>query len=265
MITLIWRCSQWRWQDFDLRGPNEHYIEDCSSHPWNESTLSQAKILILPLENKNNNPNKVNEIKGFQEEDDPKTETKNSGGGDSDGNSDSDSGIAAKPTEEPKSTKRKKMKSKAEASANRVRESELQLKKSIWAKRDVVEEEEIVLKSNDNKAKLADKLMRLKIKYENLAKRCKNGKDPVFSKLHDKKSYELSKEILGKWANDFRVDMDSEGLNLFDNKFGSGMVYFNGIEEMILKKSMEVLKGEQRAVMERKLMKLKVVELELYL
>ncbi|OMO54227.1 hypothetical protein COLO4_36549 [Corchorus olitorius] len=33
--------------------------------------------------------------------------------------------------------------------------------------------------------------------------------------------------------------MDSEGLNLFDNKSDSGMVYFNGMEEMILKKRME--------------------------
>ncbi|KAG9454254.1 hypothetical protein H6P81_007158 [Aristolochia fimbriata] len=48
-----------------------------------------------------------------------------------------------------------------------------------------------------SKTQLADKLRRLKKKYENNAKRGKKGKDPEFSKAHEKTGFELSKQIWG--------------------------------------------------------------------
>ncbi|XP_068639360.1 STOREKEEPER protein-like [Aristolochia californica] len=47
------------------------------------------------------------------------------------------------------------------------------------------------------KTQLTDKLRRLKKKYENNVKKGKKGKDPEFSKVHEKTGYELSKQIWG--------------------------------------------------------------------
>lgn len=53
---------------------------------------------------------------------------------------------------------------------------------------------------------LADKIRRLKKKYQNNASRGKEGEDPVFSKPHEHKAFELSKKIWGAEANDVRSD-----------------------------------------------------------
>ena len=44
-------------------------------------------------------------------------------------------------------------------------------------------------------AQLVDKIKRLRKKYRNNAKRGKKGKDPTFSKPHERKTYELLKKI----------------------------------------------------------------------
>lgn len=48
-----------------------------------------------------------------------------------------------------------------------------------------------------NKNQLMDKVRRLKKKYQNNTEKGDNGEDPVFSKLHDVKSFDLSKKIWG--------------------------------------------------------------------
>ena len=44
-------------------------------------------------------------------------------------------------------------------------------------------------------AQLVDKIKRLRKKYRNNAKRGNKGKDPTFSKPHERKTYELLKKI----------------------------------------------------------------------
>ena len=45
------------------------------------------------------------------------------------------------------------------------------------------------------KAQLVDKMKRLRKKYRNNVGRGKKGKDPTFSKPHERKTYELLKKI----------------------------------------------------------------------
>ncbi|KAI4313121.1 hypothetical protein L6164_026128 [Bauhinia variegata] len=52
---------------------------------------------------------------------------------------------------------------------------------------------------NFSKSQLFDKIRRLKKKYENNARKGKNGQDPKFSNGHEKDSFELSKKI---WATE---------------------------------------------------------------
>ncbi|XP_010241033.1 PREDICTED: STOREKEEPER protein-like [Nelumbo nucifera] len=52
-----------------------------------------------------------------------------------------------------------------------------------------------------NKNQLADKIRRLKKKYKTNVGRRKGGKDPLFSKSHESKAFELSKKIWGSEDN----------------------------------------------------------------
>ncbi|XP_068667982.1 probable transcription factor At4g00390 [Aristolochia californica] len=59
-----------------------------------------------------------------------------------------------------------------------------------------------------SKSQLSDKLRRLKKKYENNVKRGKKGKDPEFSKAHEKTGYELSKQI---WGSKKKLSDENKG------------------------------------------------------
>ncbi|CAH2057421.1 unnamed protein product [Thlaspi arvense] len=50
------------------------------------------------------------------------------------------------------------------------------------------------------KSQLVDKIRRLKKKYQNNVEKGEKGEDPVFSKPHEHKSFELSKKIWGRGA-----------------------------------------------------------------
>ncbi|KAK3024952.1 hypothetical protein RJ639_042759 [Escallonia herrerae] len=52
-----------------------------------------------------------------------------------------------------------------------------------------------------SKSQLVEKVRRLKKKYENNASKEKKGKERTFSKAHEQKAYEISKEIWGKEGN----------------------------------------------------------------
>ncbi|KAM5580742.1 STOREKEEPER protein [Rosa sericea] len=57
------------------------------------------------------------------------------------------------------------------------------------------------LKADVSKNQLMDKTRRLKKKYHTNAEKGENGEDPVFSKAHESKSFDLSKKIWGAEAN----------------------------------------------------------------
>ncbi|KAK3041898.1 hypothetical protein RJ639_002180 [Escallonia herrerae] len=58
-----------------------------------------------------------------------------------------------------------------------------------------------------SKTQLADKVRRLKNKYVNNARKEKKGKGRTFSKAHEQKTYEISKDIWGKEGNGGGVDV----------------------------------------------------------
>lgn len=53
------------------------------------------------------------------------------------------------------------------------------------------------LRADVSKNQLTDKIRRLKKKYQNNAEKGENGEDPVFSRPHEYKTFELSKKIWG--------------------------------------------------------------------
>ncbi|KAI8020777.1 putative transcription factor [Camellia lanceoleosa] len=57
-----------------------------------------------------------------------------------------------------------------------------------------------------SKTQLFEKVRRLKKKYENNASKSKMGEDRIFSKAHEQKTYELSKNIWFGGANSVGVD-----------------------------------------------------------
>ncbi|OMO91952.1 hypothetical protein CCACVL1_06950 [Corchorus capsularis] len=127
------------------------------------------------------------------------------------------------------------------------------------------------IKVSVNKGQVVDKVRRLRKKYNNLAGKSNNGKDPSFSKDHDKKLYKLSKRIWGAKAK----DNDEEDMAMEDPKekelilssdvvtgTATAMADFNRTEERVLKDCMARLTAEKRDKVEKKL---KVIQLESYL
>ncbi|XP_022725846.1 STOREKEEPER protein-like [Durio zibethinus] len=58
------------------------------------------------------------------------------------------------------------------------------------------------IQADVSKYQLSEKIRRLKKKYKTNSEKCQNGNDPVFSKPHDHKSFELSKKIWGNETNE---------------------------------------------------------------
>ena len=105
------------------------------------------------------------------------------------------------------------------------------------------------------KAQLVDKMKRLRKKYRNNARRGKKGKDPTFSKPHERKIYQLSKKIWSCTATDDGVS----------GRCLNGMLSFNKnnvvLEESLIKKGLELIDKEKRVQLEERW---KMVELEMF-
>ncbi|KAJ7948204.1 mediator-associated protein 1-like [Quillaja saponaria] len=96
-----------------------------------------------------------------------------------------------------------------------------------------------------SKNQLKDKIRRLKKKYQNNAERGKNGEDPVFSKLHEGKSFELSKKIWGSGAT-YGVQDSGKSKKKSSSKVKSPLVLASPKQEVTVKKK-EVTNGELNA------------------
>ncbi|KAE8712997.1 RmlC-like cupins superfamily protein [Hibiscus syriacus] len=155
------------------------------------------------------------------------------------------------------------------------------------------------LHADVSKAQLMYKVRRLRKKFENNARRSKDGEDRTFSKPHEQQSFELSKRIWGKEgiirkiessaakakgngkalnalkaqpvaSADEKVD-DGEPMevdiklskssgSLFDKKSGVG-----SLEDEVLKQGLDMVGEEKRAALEEKWRKLQIAELQLFL
>ena len=85
------------------------------------------------------------------------------------------------------------------------------------------------------------------------------GKDPTFSKLHDRKTYKLSKKIWG--SADADADASAAGVS---GRCLNGMLRFNKnvrLEESLIKKGLELIDKEKRVQSEERW---KMVELEMF-
>ncbi|XP_039026775.1 probable transcription factor At1g11510 isoform X2 [Hibiscus syriacus] len=150
-----------------------------------------------------------------------------------------------------------------------------------------------------SKAQLMYKVRRLRKKFENNARRSKDGEDRTFSKSHEQQSFELSKRIWGKEGIISKIDSsaakpkgngkaldalkaepvasadekvdDGEPVevniklsktsgSLFDKKSGVG-----SLEDEVLKQGLDMAGEEKRAALEEKWRKLQIAELELFL
>ncbi|KAK8527573.1 hypothetical protein V6N13_085394 [Hibiscus sabdariffa] len=150
-----------------------------------------------------------------------------------------------------------------------------------------------------SKAQLMYKVRRLRKKFENNARRSKDGEDRTFSKPHEQQVFELSRKIWGKEgiiknidssaakakgngkaldtlkaepvaSADEKVDngelmevdikSSKSSASLFDKKSGVG-----SLEDEVLKLGLHVADEEKRAALEEKWRKLQVAELELFL
>ncbi|KAL7000222.1 hypothetical protein U1Q18_001370 [Sarracenia purpurea var. burkii] len=75
-----------------------------------------------------------------------------------------------------------------------------------------------------SKNQLMDKIRRLKIKYKNNVEKGEKGEEPVFSKPHDHKSFDLSKKIWSAGANNSVVDGNAnKSTNKKARKSGNGI------------------------------------------
>ncbi|KAL1809065.1 hypothetical protein DCAR_0728593 [Daucus carota subsp. sativus] len=72
---------------------------------------------------------------------------------------------------------------------------------------------EDMLSCSATKNQIVDKIRRLRKKFVNNLKRGQNGGDPVISRPHEYKSFELSKKIWGSEVQGSEVDGDSKGRN----------------------------------------------------
>ena len=107
------------------------------------------------------------------------------------------------------------------------------------------------------KAQLVDKMKRLRKKYRNNAGRGKKGKDPTFSKPHERNTYELSKKIWGCSAAD---GVSWRCLN--------GMLSFNKnnvvLEESLIKKGLELIGQQKRLELEERWKRVELATLQVY-
>ncbi|KAK9998109.1 hypothetical protein SO802_017712 [Lithocarpus litseifolius] len=106
------------------------------------------------------------------------------------------------------------------------------------------------------KAQLVDKMKRLRKKYRNNAGRGKKGKDPSFSKPHERKTYELSKKI---WSCAAADGVSGRCLN--------EMLFFNKnvvLEESLIKKGLELIGQQKRLELEERWKRVELAALQLY-
>ncbi|XP_023912590.1 probable transcription factor At4g00390 isoform X2 [Quercus suber] len=106
------------------------------------------------------------------------------------------------------------------------------------------------------KAQLVDKMKRLRKKYSNNAGRGKKGKDPTFSKPHERKTYELSKKIWGCAAAD---GVSGKCLNRILS-FNKNVV----LEERLIKKGLELIGQQKRLELEERWKRVELAELQMY-
>ncbi|XP_030948943.1 probable transcription factor At1g11510 [Quercus lobata] len=105
------------------------------------------------------------------------------------------------------------------------------------------------------KAQLIDKMKRLRKKYRNNAGRGKKGKDPTFSKPHERNTYELSKKIWGCAAAD-----GASGRCL------NGMLSFNKnvvLDESLIKSGLELIGQQKRQELEERWKRLELAKLQM--
>ncbi|KAM3739234.1 hypothetical protein ACB098_08G009600 [Castanea mollissima] len=111
------------------------------------------------------------------------------------------------------------------------------------------------------KAQLVDKMRRLRKKYRNNAGRAKKGKEPPFSKLHDRKTYELSNKIWG-CADGVSVSVSVSGRCL------NGMLSFNKdvmvLDETLIKRGLELIGEQKRLELEERWKRVELAELQMY-
>ncbi|KAK8648233.1 hypothetical protein V6N13_128994 [Hibiscus sabdariffa] len=141
-----------------------------------------------------------------------------------------------------------------------------------------------------SKAQLMYKVRRLRKKFENNARRSKDGEARTFSKPHEQQIFELSKTIWGKEGIIRKIDSsDAKSLkaepvasadekvddgepmevdiklsktsgSLFDKKSGVG-----SLKDEVLRQGLDMAGEEKRAALEGKWRKLQIAKLELYL
>lgn len=129
---------------------------------------------------------------------------------------------------------------------------------------------------------LKDKIRRLKKKYLNNSKKGENGEDPVFSRPHDCKSYELSKKV---WDGDATVSngvdkpktkskkiINSTPLTKNPDEFDSSCVEkllshsVSDLGESFVKKNLTLIENPKlKKELEDRWKKLKVAEMEVFL
>ena len=107
------------------------------------------------------------------------------------------------------------------------------------------------------KAQLVDKMKRLRKKYRNNARRGKKGKDPTFSKPHERKIYQLSKKIWSCTATDDGVS----------GRCLNGILFFNKnvvLEESLIKKGLELIGQQKRLELEERWKRVELAALQTY-
>ena len=152
-----------------------------------------------------------------------------------------------------------------------------------------------------SRSQLTDKIWRLKKKHQKNATRGKNGEDPKFTKLHDKKVYELSKKIWGSEGTNRGVEHDksngkarnskkggssknvaspqaqlslsphSKGVEKTDVDQNSGsilslnqMIKYSGLNEDVIRRGFESVEALKKTEFEEKWKNLQLLELEFF-
>ncbi|XP_065881898.1 GLABROUS1 enhancer-binding protein-like [Euphorbia lathyris] len=139
---------------------------------------------------------------------------------------------------------------------------------------------------------LKDKVWRLKKKFENHAKKGKNGEDKTFSKPHDQTTFDLSKKIWGsegiygrsksstpmsvaplkiessvvmeegEKAEKMETEMENHVGSKETAKFDRGVA---SMKDYVIKRGLDMAEGAKKSEMEEKWRKLHVAELELFM
>ncbi|XP_065881808.1 GLABROUS1 enhancer-binding protein-like [Euphorbia lathyris] len=141
---------------------------------------------------------------------------------------------------------------------------------------------------------LKDKVWRLKKKFENHAKKGKNGEDKTFSKPHDQTTFDLSKKIWGS-EGIYGRSKSSTPMSVAPSKIESSVVMEEGekaermetemethvgsketakfdrgvdvasMEDYVIKRGLDMVEGAKKSEMEEKWRKMHVAELELFI